>query len=238
MLDRMARPAVPEGTAPSAVSPSPAKAQSPPAAARAAPERRAGIGSRIGSVLYYLFLAALLIGVLLYSRSGSNSSFFGYRYYNVLTTSMQSVYPRGSMVFVRMTDPKNIRVGDDITFYRDPKTIITHRVIEVIPDLDGEGTPGFRTKGVDNVLPDQDPVLGANVVGTVSLSCPLLGDLFSYIRERFWLVALMMILLTATIGALRRLFRRECKHLKTRRSSRSHNQVSWNRKDVTQLWQK
>lgn len=218
MLERMITPAGPLSptmAAPMAAVPVPA-AQSPPALpAKKAPSHARKVWGMLGSVLYYLFLLALLAGVLVYSRGGGNSSFFGYRYYNVLTSSMQSVYPQGSMVFVHLTDPKEIQVGDDITFYRDPTTVITHRVIEIVPDLDGQGTPGFRTKGVDNALADRDVVLGANVVGTVSLSIPALGFLFSYLRERFWLAALLLILLTATVRVFRSLLRREKKHSKS-----------------------
>lgn len=154
--------------------------QSPEAAKKA---KRARI---ISDVVFYACLVMLLIGTFFYTQQGNNAvNLFGYKYYQVLTDSMASVYPRGSIVFVKTGDEaiQSIEVGDDMTFMVSATDTATHRVIEIIDNYEDTGMRAYRTQGVDNPGPDPNVTYENNVIGKVVGSIPMLGAIMSLISE-------------------------------------------------------
>jgi len=146
----------------------------------AGPKRR--IGKIASDVLFYGLLLCLVGGVLLITRSGNKPAPGGYSFLNVITGSMQSVYPVGSLVVIREADPDTIEIGDDITFVREDETAVTHRVIGVTEDYEDTGERGFETQGVDNDAPDFELVRAANVVGVVKFHVPKVGQWLERLR--------------------------------------------------------
>jgi signal peptidase len=132
-------------------------------------------------------------------RTGNGISVFGYAYFEVLSMSMQSEIPKGSLVVTKKIPSKEIKEGDVITFLRKDEEKITHKVIEVVPDFDGQGTLGFRTKGTDNPDPDPDLVAATNVIGVVQWHMEELGYFLSYIADniKYLFVAFVLIILTS-----------------------------------------
>ena len=78
---------------------------------------------------------------------------------------------------VARTNPKNLNVGDIITFKstdsRYKGYTITHRINEINTTSDGKRI--FITKGDNNVSTDSSPVLEENIYGKVILKFPKLG---------------------------------------------------------------
>lgn len=72
---------------------------------------------------------------------------FGFQMYNVITGSMEPSIPVGSLIYVNVTEPEDIKEKDVIAFYSSLEDggIITHRVVanNVV-----SGT--FNTKGDAN----------------------------------------------------------------------------------------
>jgi len=139
---------------------------------------------RITSFLFYAILSALIImafssGV----RTGLTKNIFGYSYFAVLTNSMQSKIPQGSLVFTKETDPNHIRRGDDITYIKEDGTTVTHRVETIIDDYEGSGSRGFQTKGIENAKPDDGIVRSPQVVGVVRMCIPKAGFVMNYLGE-------------------------------------------------------
>jgi len=140
-------------------------------------------GKIVSAALFYGFLLCLVGGAFLLSR-GEKSDVFGYSFMNVITSSMQSVIPVGSLVVVRAVDTDTIRIGDDITFMKDAETAITHRVIGIIENYEGTGERGFETQGVDNEQPDFEIVREGNVVGVVQFHVQRVGQWLEWLRGR------------------------------------------------------
>ena len=158
----------------------------------------------ISNILFYAALIAIVMGaVILGSKSGGSTRFFGYQYFEVLTGSMQSMIPQGSLVITREVPSGEIKAGDVITFLRSDEEKITHQVIEVVPDYNGAGTPGFRTKGTDNPEPDPDIVDVRNVIGVVKAHVGGLGFMLRYIADNIKYVFLAFILIILGSIALR-----------------------------------
>lgn len=123
-------------------------------------------------VALVVLLAALLAGVRL----------IGLKPYAVLSGSMEPAYKVGSLVYVRKTDPEKLKLGDVITFMPSEDTIVTHRIVEVVPDEADPETLWFRTKGDGNEAADGSLVHYKNVIGRVKFSLPLMGYVSHFIQ--------------------------------------------------------
>lgn len=103
--------------------------------------------------------------------------------FTVLSGSMEPTYHVGALLYVKKADPKQIEVGQPITFMLDNDVVATHRVVEVIPDEDDPEVIRFRTKGDANEAADGMLVHYKNVIGTPILSIPYLGYVANYVQN-------------------------------------------------------
>jgi signal peptidase len=85
---------------------------------------------------------------------------------------MEPAIPTGSLVYIKVMEPENVRIGDDIAYYgdRDTNAIITHRVMENRVIM-GE----FITKGDANRTEDMNPASYDHFIGRVEVAIPQLG---------------------------------------------------------------
>ena len=118
-----------------------------------------------------ILFAFLLVGVRI----------FGLKPYTVLSGSMEPNYHVGSLIYVKKVDPKDLRVDDPITYVIGTRTVVTHRIIEVIDD-DPEELK-FRTKGDNNDDPDGTPVSERNILGKPVFTIPVLGYFVYFIQH-------------------------------------------------------
>jgi len=150
-----------------------------------------------GNVLFYGLLVAVLIAGLFYGTvnagSGGGRTVFGYYIFKVLTSSMQSELPKGSLILCKPTDTGTIETGDDITFFVDKDTTVTHRVIAIYENYENSGQRGFETKGIENPHPDDDIVYADNVLGKVVWHIPNVDSTIGYFRKN-WLIMLLLFL--------------------------------------------
>lgn len=139
-----------------------AEKQSPPRTVLSA----IGTGLSFGLLALVVLVAILAIVV---------PAVVGGRALTVLTSSMEPGYPPGTLVVVKPTAPADIRIGDVLTYqlHSGEPTLVTHRVVEIANGTDGSRT--FVTKGDANDLPDADPVMEVQVVGTMMYAIPYLG---------------------------------------------------------------
>lgn len=128
-----------------------------------------------GTILTVLavLLAIALAGVRL----------FGLRTYTVLSGSMEPDYPTGSLLYVKSVDPRELEVGDVITFMLDEDTAATHRIIEILPDEEDSSVLRFRTQGDANDGPDGTPVHCRNVIGKPVFCIPYLGYFAHFVQH-------------------------------------------------------
>ena len=119
-----------------------------------------------------LFIAAALVGVRL----------FGIAPYTVLSGSMEPTYHVGSLIYVKDISPEDLKVGDSITYVIAGETIVTHRIIEIIPNYGDNGELGFKTKGDANKTEDGTPVHANNVIGKPIFTIPYLGYMAYFIQ--------------------------------------------------------
>ncbi len=110
-------------------------------------------------VLFSLF-SVLLLSILLVC------GFFRFRFYVVLSGSMEPKLPVGSLV-VTDTEKTDVKVGEIVTFQKNGRAV-THRVT-------GRKEHGYQTKGDANQEADYDLMQPEQMVGTVVFCIPYLG---------------------------------------------------------------
>ncbi len=124
-------------------------------------------------LLLLVVLALLLVGARL----------VGLRTYTVLSGSMEPTYHTGSVIYVKKIATEDIQAGTVITFMLNEDTVVTHRVVEVVPDEEDPTVVRFRTKGDANDAEDGGLVHYKNVIGTPVFSIPKLGYIANYIQH-------------------------------------------------------
>lgn len=150
------------------------------------------------TIFIYLLAAGIIIAAIMFATSkSSNKSLFGYRYYTVLTPSMEPEYGVGDLVIVKLTKADDINVGDVITFNpsQDSEAYLTHRVAEKLPDYQGSGVTCFRTKGDLNESIDAFLIDEARVIGVVKAGVPKLGYFVRFVQLRWYFIIPIIILI-------------------------------------------
>ncbi len=125
----------------------------------------------------------------------------------VLTDSMEPEYPVGSAVFIEKTDPSDIKVGDDLTFYYDSiGMVITHRVSEIKEPTTEGGLYTFTLHGINTKSTqcgtEDDPqdctdqtqvVTSDKVVGKVIGKSVAFGKIYAFMVTPWGLIILLLI---------------------------------------------
>lgn len=153
----------------------------------------AAVLSLLGNLLFGLLLVAV---VAVFLALTVLPRFVQFQPYVVLSGSMTPAIPVGSIVIAVPTDPKDIQVGDVISFTREGEAgrepiTITHRVNKI---LDTESRfPSFETKGDANPVPDADPVRYLGPAGKVIGWVPHVGQFFLFGRTQQGRTLLLMV---------------------------------------------
>lgn len=130
------------------------------------------------TVTWIIVAAAVLLAVLL-----AGVRIMGLRVYTVLSGSMEPTYHVGSLIYVRNVNYKKLEAGDVITYMAGEDVIVTHRIVEVIPDPEDPETIRFQTKGDANDSADATPIHYKNIIGSPLFTIPYLGYLSDYIQR-------------------------------------------------------
>lgn len=100
---------------------------------------------------------------------------FGFRFFVVMTGSMEPQYNIGDLIISKAVEKENIRVGDVITYAIDDKNTITHRVIDEKLE---EGKNLYKTKGDNNNSSDPNLVEYNQILGKVIFNFHKIGSFF------------------------------------------------------------
>jgi signal peptidase I len=163
------------------------------------PRRRSVMALLLAGLLFILPLALLFCGAFLFGMPRNPSkSFFGYRCYNVLTSSMSPAIKQGDMILVKMCAPETVKLGDIISYSPESNIVLTHRVKQIVTEPNDESLLRFITKGDANQIEDP-PVSADRLIGKVTGRLPGVGNASAAIRGHLvWrlLAGLLILLLT------------------------------------------
>lgn len=130
------------------------------------------------------WVSGILVGiVVLLAFALVGVRIIGLQPFAVLSGSMEPAYHVGSLIYVKDVDYKELEVGDPITYMVSEDTVVTHRIIEVLPDENDPDTIRYFTQGDANEHPDGTSVHYKNIIGKPIFSIPYLGYVSSYIQH-------------------------------------------------------
>lgn len=122
--------------------------------------------------------AVVVLCVVLLTKPGQPPSIGGYTALRITSGSMEPTYKLDTLIFVKKTDPSQIKKGDVISFYStDPAldgAVNTHRVVSA--KKDGNAYI-YVTKGDGNNAVDAYDVQSKYLIGRVEGSSVILGKI-------------------------------------------------------------
>lgn len=129
-------------------------------------------------LVFVLLICSYLFFIIIQNVSG-NRSVFGYRMFDIASSSMSGVYEVHDVILVKDFDTSKLKVGDDIVYNGERAgldgKLVTHRIV-AIENNEKDGGRVFTTKGVKNDIEDpaiyDDQVIG-KVVGIVPIISPV-----------------------------------------------------------------
>jgi len=179
--------------------------QAEPAPEQAPPKKKSRARSVVAECLFYLILIIVIAAAFTVLGGNGNMprSLFGYAASTVLTGSMQSELPKGSLILTRRVDPAALAVDDNITFLNADNTTTTHKIVGVYENYDGTALRAFVTQGTENGMADDDVVMADNVVGKVVWHSPALGKAVNYVKGNALFIGVITMLVIGFAIALR-----------------------------------
>lgn len=131
---------------------------------------------RVGDAFFILLILCLvfvLYQVISVKRAGKTPSLYGYYLFSIETESMSPTLPVGSVFMAhRPSEASTLKVGTIVTFKNLKGERVTHRIVQVNRDLDGNVS--YRTKG-DNPINsiDKDDLTPDRVEAVFVFKVPL-----------------------------------------------------------------
>jgi len=147
-------------------------------------------------VLAGLLIATPLIllvgtGVVLGGSAVSERTFM-----HVLSPSMEPALHKGDLIIVRPCAPEDVQIGDIISYRIDPPdVIITHRVRNILTELDGKQGLWFIAQGDANNVPDFEPVEASRLAGKYIMRLPGVGAAINWLHGHPAIAILAAVLL-------------------------------------------
>ena len=152
----------------------------------------------LASLLILIPMFILISSIVLFELSlDPDKSMFGCRFYSIISNSMEPAIKRGDTIIVRLCGPEDVRIGEIVTVNPDPNaitTMLTHRLVRILTELDGESGLWFVTKGDANVGEDH-PITADQLIGKVIARVPNMGWF-----KRTPLTAVLVVLLCWGLG--------------------------------------
>lgn len=149
------------------------------------PQKKAKKITGVIAAVFFIFALSLLIFATV-SRSNPDMSLFGYRFYYVLTGSMEPEIKEGSFIISKKVSFEELSVGDTISFVsHDPDIegmINSHDIYSI--DTNDEGITEITTKGAANPEPDEYKVYEEDIKGRVVFSSYPIGKAFEILSNR------------------------------------------------------
>lgn len=115
-----------------------------------------------------VLLVNLLFSVFSARGRGITPDILGYQFYQIESGSMEPTFEIGDLIISRKYDgEQELNVNDIITFHTTQNMTVTHRIVELVEDENGQ--TAYRTKGdnpdnsIDLELVTKDRILAVTV---------------------------------------------------------------------------
>ena len=152
----------------------------------------------VSILLWLIILVAALFAftTLATNQPGEVKSLGGISPLTVQTNSMSPTFEAGDLIIIKKVDPKNLKVGDIITFHtiiENEYALNTHR-IDAIDDV--EGVRSYTTKGDNNEIADTHIIADGDIVGMYAMKLKGFGKVMEFLSSSIgFLVVIVLPLL-------------------------------------------
>lgn len=147
------------------------------------------------SIIMIILCSILFVsGVILinsYAKPNEVPSFFGWKPFIVLSGTMETQIMTGDVAIVKKIDANELKENDIIAFKDDDNIVITHRIIEIIKDENGNTK--YKTKGDNNNDEDDGFVRPEQIEGIYKFRIGKLGNLALFIQTPVGMVVCISI---------------------------------------------
>ncbi len=153
----------------------------------------------------YIFVVMFILFVFmvcLQRFSNNRISIFNFRLFTVISGSMEPKYKIGDVLIAVETDPKDIKVGDAISYlgakgsFKDK--VITHEVVGI--EVTKAGKYRFKAKGLANVV--EDPIVEeSQIYGVVKYKVKTLSLIYRVVGTPVGIFVFVILPLLYIIGS-------------------------------------
>lgn len=131
----------------------------------------------ISTIIYIIIIPVIIFNFTLIIKSFLNPDetpdFFGYKSFVIISGSMEPNIMTGDAIFIKEVPQSEIQINDIISFSQG-KSVVTHRVIEIIEE---QGVKKYKTKGDNNNTEDKELVTYEQIEGKYQFKINNFGDI-------------------------------------------------------------
>ena len=154
----------------------------------------------------YIFVVMFVLFVLmvcLQRFSNNRISVFNFRLFTVISGSMEPKYMIGDVLVAVETDPKEIKVGDAVSYLGTKGSfknkVITHEVVDI---EEKNGKRRFHTKGICTNCIAEDPVVDeSQLYGVVKYKVKILSLIYRVVGTPVGIFVFVILPLMYIIGS-------------------------------------
>ena len=151
---------------------------------------------KIINILIFLIIIPILIYnitlIIKYIQNPNETpDFLGFKTYEIVSRSMEDTINKNDIIVVKKVDKDEIKENDIISF-DNGNEIITHRIVE-IENINGETL--YTTKGDNNRFEDDEKISFEQIEGKYVFKLSKLGYLMNFLKNRYFLTVLFIILI-------------------------------------------
>lgn len=151
---------------------------------------------KIFNILIFLIIVPILIYnitlIIKYIQNPNETpDFFGFKTYEIVSRSMEDTINKNDIIVVKKVDKSEIKENDIISF-DNGNEIITHRIVD-IENINGQTL--YTTKGDNNRFEDDEKISFEQIEGKYVFKLSKLGYLMNFLKNRYFLIILFIILI-------------------------------------------
>ena len=151
---------------------------------------------KIFNVVIFLIIVPILIYnitlIIKYIQNPKETpDFLGFKTYEIVSKSMEDTINKNDIIVVKKVGKGEISENDIISF-DNGNEIITHRIVD-IENINGQTL--YTTKGDNNRFEDDEKILFEQIEGKYVFKLSKLGYLMNFLKNRYFLIILFIILI-------------------------------------------
>lgn len=140
-------------------------------------------------IIFYFSVFLIFVSVLTVNMEDMGlKPLLGYSSFIVVSNSMKDEIPKGSLIFVKSMNSKDLNRGDNIAFAQNKCTLVAHKIINIYENYSGKENRAFQTQGVNNIIPDSNIVDETDVIGKVIFVIKGIGATILFINEKAYII--------------------------------------------------